>query len=127
MRLGGQQLSYIRHLGARAMGRPVGQQWTGLVMLSKHQNYRMIRRIRYNVMCNVKRQQFNIIINSNKVRDGGGSVDVGGDLREARQVEGGEGPADSPPILAPDVSDWLSSSGFVIGCLHDDVTLVNTS
>ena len=36
-------------------------------------------------MCNVKQQQFNIIINSNKVGDGGGSVDLGGDLREARQ------------------------------------------
>ena len=62
-----------------------GQEWTGLVMLSKHQNYRMIRRIRYNVMCNVKWQHFNIIINSSKVGDGGGSVDLGGDLHEARQ------------------------------------------
>ena len=50
------------------------QQWTGLVMLRKHQHYRMTRRIHYNVMCNVERQQFNIIINNNKVGDGGALV-----------------------------------------------------
>ena len=45
----------------------------------------MIRGICYGVTCYVNRQQFNIIINSNKGGDGGGSVDVGGDLREFRQ------------------------------------------